>query len=132
MNNLNSILLEGNLVRDPESGTTPNGTFICKFSVASDRVMKVKDEYQKEVSYFDVTTWAHQAELCSQYLKKGRGVRIHGRLQQDRWQDKDGKNRTKVYIVAHKVDFKPSLKNINGQKNSMNTDKMELEAAVSY
>ncbi len=62
------------------------------------------------MSYFDVTSWAHLAEVCSEYLKKGRGVRVVGRLKQDRWNDPEGNGRSKVYVVAEHVEFKPERK----------------------
>ena len=107
MNSLNSILIEGNLTRDPELKATPKGTAVCSFSVASNRFYKQDEEYQKEVSFFDVETWAKLAESCAEYLEKGRGVRVVGRLKQDRWQDQEGNPRSKVKIVAEHVEFKP-------------------------
>jgi single-strand DNA-binding protein len=115
MNNLNSILIEGNLVRDPELSYTPKGTAVCKFSVACNRSYKQDDEFQKEVSFFDVSTWTRLAEVCGEYLKKGRGVRIVGRLKQDRWTDPDGKPHSRVEIVAEHVEFKPQLKKQDGE-----------------
>jgi single-strand DNA-binding protein len=109
MNNLNSILLEGNLVRDPEISYTPKGTPVCNFSVACNRYYKQEEELQEEVSYFDVTVWNRLAEVCKEYLAKGRGVRVVGRLKQDRWEDNDGKTRSKVHIVAEHVEFKPKF-----------------------
>jgi single-strand DNA-binding protein len=109
MNNLNSILVEGNLVRDPELSYTPKGTAMCKFSVASNRFYKQEEELQKEVSFFEVSTWARLAEVCGEYLKKGRGVRIVGRLAQDRWTDPEGKAKSRIYIVAEHVEFKPQF-----------------------
>ena len=114
MNNLNSILIEGNLVRDPELSYTPKGTAVCKFSVACNRSYKQDDGFQKEVSYFDVSAWTRLAEVCGEYLKKGRGVRVVGRLKQDRWTDPDGKPRSRVEIVAEHVEFKPLLKKQDG------------------
>ena len=114
MNNLNSILIEGNLVRDPELSYTPKGTAVCKFSVACNRSWKQDDEFQKEVSFFDVSTWTRLAEVCGEYLKKGRGVRVVGRLKQDRWTDPDGKPHSRVQIVAEHVEFKPQLKKQDG------------------
>lgn len=111
MNNLNSILIEGNLVRDPELSYTTKGTALCKFTVASNRFYKQDEELQKEVSFFDVTTWTRLAEVCGEYLKKGRGVRVVGRLKQDRWTDPDGKPRSRILIVAEHVEFRPQLKN---------------------
>jgi single-strand DNA-binding protein len=110
MNNLNSILIEGNLVRDPELSYTPKGTAVCKFSLACNRSYKQDDEFQKEVSFFDVSTWTRLAEVCGEYLKKGRGVRVVGRLKQDRWTDPDGKPHSRVEIVAEHVEFKPQIK----------------------
>jgi len=107
MNSLNSILIEGNLTRDPELKATPKGTAVCSFSVASNRFYKQDEEFQKEVSFFDVETWAKLAESCAEYLEKGRGVRVVGRLKQDRWQDQEGNPRSKVKIVAEHVEFKP-------------------------
>ena len=107
MNSLNSILLEGNLTRVPETKTLPKGSLCCTFSVASNRFYRSADALQKEVSFFDVETFSGLAEKCAQELGKGRGVRVVGRLKQDRWVDADGQNRTKVKIVAEHVEFKP-------------------------
>ncbi len=105
MNNLNSILLEGNLVKDPELRNTPKGTPVCQFSMASNRYQQAKNA--EEVSFFDVEVWSRLAENCGEYLKKGRGVRVIGRLKQDRWTNNDGRNRSKVKIVGEHVEFKP-------------------------
>ncbi|MBN1524644.1 MAG: single-stranded DNA-binding protein [Spirochaetales bacterium] len=110
MNNLNQILIEGNLVRDPQFKHTPKGTAVCTFSVASNRYLKQDDDYEQEVSFFDITTWSQLAESCNEQLKKGRGVRIIGRLKQDRWQDPEGKTRARVHIIADHVVFKPVFK----------------------
>ena len=107
MNNLNSILLEGNLVRDPEISYTSKGTPVCNFSIACNRYYKQGEELQEEVSYFDVTVWNRLAEVCKEYLAKGRGVRVVGRLKLDRWEDPEGKTRSKVHVVAEHVEFKP-------------------------
>jgi single-strand DNA-binding protein len=97
-------------VEDAELSYSPKGVAACKFTVASNRFYKQEEELQKEVSYFDVTTWTRLAEVCGEYLKKGRGVRVVGRLKQDRWTDQEGKGRSKVYIVAEHVEFKPQIK----------------------
>lgn len=110
MNNLNSILLEGNLVRDPDLKATPSGTPVCTFSVASNRWYKQNDQLEKEVSFFDVEAWSKLAQTCGDTLKKGRGVRVVGRLKQDRWNDGEGKAHNKVKIVAEHVEFKPQMK----------------------
>ena len=114
MNNLNSVLIEGNLTRDPELSYTGKGTAVAKLGVANNRWFKQEEELQKETSFFDVTVWGRQAEVCEQYLKKGRGVRVVGRLKQDRWQDPEGNPHSKIEIVAEHVEFRPERKNGNG------------------
>ena len=83
---------------------------MCKFTVACNRSFKQDDQLQKEVSFFDVSTWTRLAEVCGEYLKKGRGVRVVGRLKQDRWTDADGKPHSRILIVAEHVEFKPQIK----------------------
>ena len=107
MNNLNSILIEGNLVKDPVLRSTPNGTPVCLFSVATNRFFFFFDELQKEVSYFDIESWAATAQTCGSTLTKGRGVRVVGRLKQDRWNDENGAPKSRIKIVAEHVEFKP-------------------------
>ncbi len=140
MNNLNSVLIEGNLVKDPELSYTPKGAAVCKFSVACNRAFKQDDQLQKEVSFFDVTTWARLAENCGEYLKKGRGVRVVGRLKQDRWTDPEGKQHSRVLIVAEHVEFKPQLKKQDGDPagdaektgEDKEAEQDEAKEAVSY
>lgn len=115
MNSLNSILMEGNLTRDPELKTTPKGTNVCTFTVASNRYYKKDEEQQQEVSFFPVEVWAGLADTCNQYLRKGRGVRVVGRLKQDRWKDQDEKNHERFKIVAEHVEFKPLFRK-NGKE----------------
>jgi len=106
MNSLNSIILEGNLVRDPQHSMTPKGTPVCRFSVASNRFFQQEKEKKSEVSFFDVEVWSRSAELCSRILQKGRGVRVVGRLKQDRWLDESGKNHSKIKIIGEHIEFK--------------------------
>jgi single-strand DNA-binding protein len=96
--------------------------------VASNRFFKHEEEMQKEVSYFDVSTWARLAEVCGEYLKKGRGVRIVGRLKQDRWTDPDGKQHSRIEIVAEHVEFKPLLKKQDGDAAAGAADRKEEKA----
>lgn len=106
MNSLNSVLIEGNLVRDPEQKQLESGSQLCTFSVASNRYFNQDNEKKSEVSFFDVEVWNKTAELCAKTLSKGRGVRVVGRLKQDRWSDKDGRSHSKVKIVGENVEFK--------------------------
>jgi single-strand DNA-binding protein len=136
MNNLNSILIEGNMVRDPQYRTTTKGTPVCHFSLASNRYLRRENGYEEEVAYFDVETWAKLADQCNNMGRKGRGVRVVGRLKQDRWTDNDGKLRSRVSIVAEHVEFRPDFKkeasHDNGSaekgKDSVYSDSLANEA----
>ena len=116
MNNLNSVLLEGNLCRDPELRYTPKGTPVCTLVLASNRSYKVEGERQEEVSFVETTTWGKLATVCAEHLAKGRGVRVVGRLKQDRWEDAEGNARAKVVIVAEQVEFQPR-RSAAGERN---------------
>jgi len=108
MNNLNSILIEGNLTHDPEIGTVPSGTSVCNFSIASNRYYRNSEKSLiNEVSYVDINTWGALADSCGKYLRKGRGVRVVGRLKQERWQGEDERKRERYVIVAEHVEFHP-------------------------
>ena len=130
MNSLNSILVEGNLTRDPVFTQTPKGTPVCNFSVASNRYFRAgqEEELQKEVSFFDVEVWARVAENCAEYLKKGRGVRIVGRLRQDRWTDGEGKNHSRVKIVGEHVEFRPQPRKQPELESSEPVEAIEAES----
>jgi single-strand DNA-binding protein len=103
MNQLNSILIEGNLTKDPTFKETTKGTPLCTFAVASNRYYKSGSEMENEVSYFDVETWSKLADTCGKQLKKGRGVRVVGRLKQERWKATDGTARSSVKIVIANI-----------------------------
>ncbi|MDR2194277.1 MAG: single-stranded DNA-binding protein [Treponema sp.] len=110
MNNLNSILIEGNLVREPVLKSTAKGTSLCTFTIASNRVYKQDNMLEKEVGFFDIESWSKLAENCYNLGRKGRGVRVVGRLKQDRWNGPDGKACSKISIVAEHVEFRPEFK----------------------
>jgi single-strand DNA-binding protein len=118
MNNLNSILIEGNLVSDPLFRKTSKGTSICTFSIAFSRFYKGDGGLKKEVSYFDIESWGKLAESCENLGHKGRGVRVVGRLKQDHWIDADGKPHSKISIVAEHIEFRPEFTNGAKEKNS--------------
>jgi single-strand DNA-binding protein len=67
-------------------------------------------ELEKEVSFFDVETWGSLGETCNRLGRKGRGVRLTGRLKQERWDAKDGTRRSKVVVVADHVEWRPEKK----------------------
>jgi single-strand DNA-binding protein len=107
MANLNRVLLIGNLTRDPEVRYTPKGTAVTDISIAINRVIGGEEgERREEVTYVDVTLWGRQAEVAQQYLTKGRGVFIEGRLQLDTWDDKQtGQKRSKLKVVGENMQM---------------------------
>jgi len=108
MVNLNKILLVGNLTKDPELRYTPQGIAVATLRIASNRSFKSKDgQLQKDTCFVNVVVWAQMAEVCNQYLQKGRGVLVEGRLQSRSWQNNEGKNRSVLEVVATRVQFMP-------------------------
>ncbi len=108
MNNLNSILIEGNLTQDPELNVVASGKSVCRFSIATNRYYRNAEKVLvSEVTYVNIDTWGGLAEGCAKYLHKGRGARIVGRLKQDRWQDDDKKMHERYVVVAEHVEFHP-------------------------
>ena len=126
MNNLNSVLIEGNMVRDPLVKSTPRGTSVCNFTIASNRYFKQDTNFEKEVGFFDVEAWGKLGDACGNLGRKGRGVRVVGRLKQDRWTGNDGKSHNKVAIVAEHVEYRPEFK-----KSSESDSETEELAAVA-
>ena len=106
MNQLNSIILEGNLAKDPVIFDATETFKVCKFSVAVNRWYKNhNDEGVEEVSFFDVECYGKMAEVCAKKGTKGRGVRIVGRLKQNSWKDESGKSHSKVFVIAENNPF---------------------------
>lgn len=108
MPSANHVVLMGHLARDPELRYTPQGSAVADFTLGLNRRYKKKDsdELVEEVSFIDVTVWNKTAEICAEYLKKGRCVHVFGYLKQDRWQDPETQEkRYKVKVVAQEVVF---------------------------
>jgi single-strand DNA-binding protein len=128
MNNLNSVLVEGTLVRDATVRNTPKGTAVSTFSIASNRFFKQDGSLEKEVSFFDVEAWAKLAEACQDKGRKGRGVRVVGRLKQDRWNGTDGKTHSKIVIVAEHVEFRTEFKKGKEEEQEDLQEELAMEA----
>ncbi len=107
MVNVNTVILGGNLTRDPEVRYTPQGTAVAKLGLAVNQVYRTRDGEKKEdVCFVDVDVWARQAETCGEYLKKGRAVLVEGSLKLDTWSDKEtGQKRSRHKVRARRVHF---------------------------
>ncbi len=113
--NINSVVLVGNLTRDPELRHTPSGTAVTTLRIAVNDRVKKGEEWQDAAYYFDVTVWGRTAENVGEYLKKGRPVFVEGRLQLDSWEDKtSGQKRNKLKVVADNVQFLGSPRGAGG------------------
>lgn len=101
MMSLNRAQIIGNLTRDPELRTIPSGTSVCSFGVATNRAFTdAQGQKQEQVEFHNIVAWAKLAEICGQYLAKGRRVFIEGRLQTREWTGQDGIKRRSTEIVA--------------------------------
>lgn len=125
MNQLNSLIIEGNVTHQPELKETPNGFKVCVVPVAVNRFYKnSKGEGVNEVSYFNVEAFGKMAESCAKNCEKGRGVRVVGRLKQSRWQTEEGKTSSRVSIIAEHMEFKKRI----SQDSKTEAEEEKLEA----
>ncbi len=131
MNNLNSVLLEGNLVKDPELAVVGELKHeLAKFTIAVNRYYKDSGGTSKqEVMFIGVDAWGTLGKNCLTYLTKGRGVRVVGRLRQDRWNDRDGAYRDRIYVVAEHVEFK---RDRNKCRNTLQDETENIEKAIPF
>ena len=109
MNQMNQIIVEGNVVRDTQVKETVRGTRVCLIPIATNRSYRdLKGNMQKETAFLDVEAWGENfCKIASKMARKGRGLRVVGRLKQERWKTQEGKSASKVFIVAEHNDFKP-------------------------
>lgn len=106
MASLNKALLIGNLTRDPELRYIPSGSAVTSFTLAMNRVYKLQSGEKKEdTSFVRVVVWGRMAEICNEYLKKGRPVFVEGRLQSRSWDGPDGQKRSALEVIATSVQF---------------------------
>lgn len=104
MYSLNRATIIGNLTRDPEVKQIPSGQSVCTFSVATNRSWNGQDGKKQEATDFhNVVAWGKLAEICGQYLTKGRKVYIEGRLQTHDWEGQDGVRRYRTEIITENM-----------------------------
>ncbi len=107
MASVNKVILVGNLGRDPELRYTPGGQPVANFSIATSESWNKKDGSGKEerTEWHRIVAWGRTAELCAQYLAKGRTVYIEGRLQTREWENKEGLKQRTTEVIAQSVQF---------------------------
>lgn len=117
---LNKVYLYGNLTRDPEMKSLPSGAKVTQFSLATNRVYKDQaGARQEQTEYHNIVVFGRQAETSAQYLKKGQGVLIEGRIQTRSWDDKTtGEKKYRTEIIADAVQFGPKGGSGSGEASS--------------
>lgn len=106
--NINRVTVSGNLTRDPELksiGGEDSGVEVCEMRIAVNARRKQGNDWVDRPNYFDVAVWGARGKLCSDWLSKGRGIAIDGRLEWREWEGKDGKHHEAVTIVADNIQF---------------------------
>lgn len=102
---MNRVNIIGRLTRDPEKRQIPSGTSVTNFAIACNYVYSQNGEKKEQSHFFNCIVWGKGAEIFAQYAKKGQRVAIDGRLQQRRWEDKEGNKRNTVEIVTDNFQF---------------------------
>lgn len=102
---LNKVMLIGNLTRDPELRYTPNGAAVCTFGLATNRTWEVNGEKKDSVEFHNIVCWSKLAEICAEFLTKGKQAYVEGRLATREWEGQDGQKRRTTEIVADSVIF---------------------------
>ncbi len=106
MASINKVLLIGNLTKDPELRYTPHGTAVANIRIAVNRKFKDRSgELKEDTCFVTVTAWDKQAEICNQYLKKGRQIFVEGILQSRSWDAPDGQKRSTIDVRAERIQF---------------------------
>jgi len=98
---MNQVALIGNLTKDPELKYTPDGKAVVNLRIALNEGFGDK----KRTSFLEVVAFGKTAENCNQYILKGNKIAIEGRLQQDRWETNEGSKRSRIKIIANRIDF---------------------------
>ena len=122
---LNKVILMGRLGQDPELKHTPSGSAVCNFSMATSESWTDKaGQKQEKTEWHRIVVWGKLAELCNQYLSKGRQAFVEGKLQTRSWEDKDGAKKYTTEILASSVQF------IGGQANASQSNSVENQIST--
>ena len=101
---VNKVILIGRLGKDPEVKYTPSGSPVAKFTLATDEVFKDRNgEQQRRTEWHTIVAWSRLAEICGEYLTKGKQVYIEGSIRSRQWEDQSGGKRTAYEIVAREM-----------------------------
>lgn len=117
--NLNKIFILGNVVKNPESRTTPSGQTVATFSIATNRMWTDKQgQKQKKAEFHNIVAWGKLGEICAQYLEKGKLVFIEGRVETRSWDAPDGTKKYRTEVIAENMQMGPRS---SGTQNTSGT-----------
>lgn len=129
---LNKVQLIGNLTRDPELRYTPSGAAVCTFGLATNRSWTTDTgEKHEESEFHNIVSWNKLAELCSQFLVKGRKVYVEGRLSTRSWQSQDGQQRTRTEVVIDDMILLDSKFTAKQEGDSAVSERKTQDASIS-
>ena len=127
---INKAIIYGNVTRDPELKALPSGNKVCNFSVATNRTWKDQNGAKQEaVDYHNVVFYGKPAEIIAQYMRKGSGIMVEGRLSTRSWDSPDGKKNYRTEIVGENFQFGPKSGggSSNGSSSSEAASAPEVE-----
>ena len=130
MASFNKVILIGNMVADPELKTTPGGVHVCSFRIAVNRKFAKVNE-APQTDFIDIVTWRQQAEFVSKYFSKGKQILICGTIQSRNWEDKEGKKRYTVEVIAEEVSFVDRRSPSDGPAPSMEYNSSPYSSQLS-
>lgn len=124
--NINIVLLNGNLTKDPDLRETGGGTPVCELRLASNSSYKKDGKWESKPNFFQINVWGGQGENCAKYLQKGSKVSIKGRLEYQQWPSKDDPEKTnsRVVVVAEQVEFLTNYKSSDEVKKADEGDSL--------
>jgi single-strand DNA-binding protein len=131
MGHIAKATISGVLTRDPSLKELPSGAKVAELSIASERRVKVGEEWESKTSYFDVSVFGLFAETVDKKLRKGDNATVAGRLEQQRWQNGEGQNRSKVVIVADDIDSQAFFRKADGSDTPKREERDEANGAAT-
>lgn len=123
-------VISGRLGVEPELRFTNSGTPVINLSIANNRSVKVGDKRESIADWFKVTVFGRDAEIITQYAKKGSALAFNGRLQNEKYVDHDGNQRTSTILVASSFEFVPTAKRDGGNAGEANVNDASVETVA--
>ena len=128
MASLNKVFLIGNLTKDPELRYTPNGTAVSNLRIAVNRKFKDRNgELKEDTCFVTITAWDKQAEICNQYLAKGRPIFVEGILQSRSWETPEGQKRSTIDVRAERIQFLGNAPKANEAEDHDSVEESEID-----